>query len=135
MLVDVPFPLNLVPLRARKAILQQFEGRCPNISEVTNISDTHWLKCPGIGPAALTKIQNITFTKGETSDIPSISQFSDVEFAERLRYLLEEFTPIKNVLEARLALRGRQTPDGEVLSWQNRGEISPAITMDECWTC
>ena len=50
---EEPFPLNAVPPRVRKTILNEFNGRCPSMREVAEIPDSHWLATPNIGPTVL----------------------------------------------------------------------------------
>lgn len=56
-----PFPIDRLPPRARSAILEEFDGRCPSIGEVASVPDAEWLKLPGIGPAVLMTMHRIRY--------------------------------------------------------------------------
>jgi hypothetical protein len=99
MRLDEPFPFDRVSLRARKAILQKFEGRHPSIREVARISDASWLTDPGVGPATLEQIYRVTATGTELADLPCAPQLSDVELIERLYRLQQDLLRVQGALE------------------------------------
>ena len=84
MQLDDPFPIKDLPLRARHAILMEFDGRCPSISEVLRISEAEWLSHPGIGQVAVAALRQIL--KGLAGDHPTLTKLTDAELlAERNR--------------------------------------------------
>jgi hypothetical protein len=80
-----------------------FEGRCPSIAEVTTVSDSHWLKCPGVGPATLETIHKVIFSQAKFTDTPSVHQLTDAELLQRLGVLQDHLHLIRSALEARIA--------------------------------
>ncbi|MBM6582772.1 hypothetical protein ILT44_21430 [Microvirga sp. BT689] len=103
MQLDDPFPLDLVPLRARKAILQVFEGRCPSKGEIAKVSDCLWLKSPGIGPAALKWIHSVISAPAASNETPLAAHLADIELLQRLRVLHGELQFILGALEQRVS--------------------------------
>jgi hypothetical protein len=77
--------------------LREFQGRCPTIQEVSEISDRHWLATPDIGPSTLEKIHDIlrpqTYQRDSTSP-----QMTDDELLARLEFIQEELRRIQHVL-------------------------------------
>lgn len=67
MALDEPFPLNLFPAQVRTAILNEFDGRCPSLQEVAEISDARWLSTPAIGPVVLKKIRGLGLDDASTA--------------------------------------------------------------------
>ncbi|MBM1172467.1 hypothetical protein [Microvirga arabica] len=99
---DDPFPLDLVPLRARKAILQVFEGRCPNKDEIARVPDCLWLKNPGIGPAALRRIHSAISDPEIPNKTLSAAHLTDIELLKRLRFFQDELRYIHDTIEQRV---------------------------------
>jgi hypothetical protein len=84
MQLDDPFPIKELPLRARHAILMEFNGRCPSIGEVARVSEPKWLELPGIGQATLVAMRQVT--QRLAGDIPPLTKLTDAELlAERDR--------------------------------------------------
>jgi len=101
--LDDPFPLEMVSAQVRRAILDEFQGRCPSIREMTQIPDKHWLAAPGIGSRALQAIRGVADWR--SSEVPASSSTvpSDAELLVRLESLQ------KQLQELRVLLRGRPT--------------------------
>jgi hypothetical protein len=99
MRLDEPFPLERVSLRARKAILQAFEGRHPSIHEVATVPDDRWLTNPGVGPATLEQISRVTGVGIGPTDLPCAPQLSDVELMKRLDRIQQELLRLQNALK------------------------------------
>jgi hypothetical protein len=97
MSLDEPFPLDAVPSRVRQAILNEFNGRCPSVREVTEISDREWLTVPGIGLAGLERIRRVTDEQQWQS-----ARLSDAELLHRLEWLQQELRWLEARLKARL---------------------------------
>jgi hypothetical protein len=97
MSLDEPFPLDAVPSRVRNAILNEFNGRCPSVREVTELSDREWLTVPDIGPAALERIRRVT-----SEQLWQPARLSDAELLERLEWLQKELRWLEDRLKARL---------------------------------
>jgi hypothetical protein len=55
-----PFPIERCSLRLQKAILAEFNGRSPTYQDILSIPAEEWMRMPGIGPALLREMQNIT---------------------------------------------------------------------------
>src|SRR5687768_9091993 len=98
---DKPFPLDAIPLRVRRAIIREFQGRWPTVQEVAQVSDRHWLANPDIGPAALQRIQEILHARQGQRDTSS-PRLSDAELLVRLESVQEQFRRIHRTLEARM---------------------------------
>jgi hypothetical protein len=58
--LDDPFPIEIFSPKVRDAILAEFGGRCPTVRDVISIPDAEWLKVPGIGPATLAELRQVT---------------------------------------------------------------------------
>jgi hypothetical protein len=104
-----PFPIEQLPDRARKAVLAEFQGRCPTVLEVACIPDTDWLKAPDIGPAALSKLRALTPGMRRRVGIPSLAGLSDAELLARSKSLRKELIRIQEELKAyraELTIRG-----------------------------
>lgn len=99
MRLDEPFPLEGVPLRARKAILQAFGGRRPSILEVSEVSDARWLTIPGVGPSTLEQISRITGVGIGPTNLPCAPQLSDAELMKRLDRLQLELLRLQKALK------------------------------------
>ncbi|KLK90141.1 hypothetical protein AA309_27385 [Microvirga vignae] len=95
------FPLEAVPQRVGRAILRQFEGRCPNIREVEHISDEQWLAAPGVGPTVLEFIRHVTKGQQQRTDTPSSVGMTDAELLERLEFIQDELRSICRLLKAK----------------------------------
>ena len=106
MQLDELFPLALVPLRARKAILLEFGGRCPNLIEVATVSDRHWLECPGIGPATLKTIHSVISARAKLADTTSAPRSTDAELLRRLCLIQDDLRYIQNTLKKRILSSG-----------------------------
>jgi hypothetical protein len=98
---DELFPLNAVPSQVGRAIVREFEGRCPSIREVERISDRQWLAVPGIGPTVLECIRQVTEGQLRRTDRPSSSGLTDAELLERLRSIQAELGSISQLLRRR----------------------------------
>jgi hypothetical protein len=97
---DESFPLEAIPPRVRRAILQEFQGRWPTVQEVARISDRHWLATPDIGPSTLEKIHSILRPQQYQNDVSS-PEMDDAELLTRLEAVHEELRRIQRVLAAR----------------------------------
>ena len=71
MSLDDPFPLELVSSRVRSAVLREFQGRCPSIREMAQISDKQLLATPGIGATALGDIRSVVNERPSEEEHPS----------------------------------------------------------------
>lgn len=94
---DDPFPLNLFPAQVRAAILSEFDGRCPSLQEVAEISDARWLSTPAIGPVVLKKIRDL----GQGDAAPS-RLMTDAELLRRLTLLQKEVQLIQRTVRRML---------------------------------
>jgi len=103
MQLDEPFPLQLIPLRARKAVLQEFAERCPSINEVITIPDSDWLKKPGVGPAALRRIHSVIPASPGVDRISSVPNLSDAELLRCLCTLQNDLRHILDALKTRVS--------------------------------
>jgi hypothetical protein len=114
---DELFPLDAVPCRARTAILQEFDGRQPNLLEVEQIPDKQWLTAPGIGPTALACIRDATNSQ-QWRDVPVHSSIlailTDAELVKRVEFLQQELNSLYKVLKTKLDgnVDGRETHGG-----------------------
>jgi hypothetical protein len=97
MALDEPFPLNLFPTQVRTAILNEFDGRCPSLQEVADISDVRWLSTPAVGLVVLRKIRSLC-----QGDAPTVRPMTDAEMLKRLTSLQEEFKRIQRTVRAML---------------------------------
>ena len=104
---DEFFPLDAVPPRMRRAILQEFQGRWPTVQEVTQISDRQWLATPDIGPSTLETIHTILRPQPCLRDGAS-PEMTDAELLNRLEFIQEELKRIQGILEARIGASSRQ---------------------------
>jgi len=121
--LDKPFPLNAVPSRVRKAILEEFKGRCPSIREVAAIPDRYWLSTPTIGPALLEKIRRVSGPQLPQVARPSSARSGDAELLERLEWLREELRKTQEQLKACLS----QARSGRPISG-SRPECPPSTS-------
>jgi hypothetical protein len=101
------FPLDAVPPRVRRAILQEFQGRWPTVQEVTQISDRQWLATPDIGPSTLETIHTILRPQPCHRE-DSSPEMTDAELLNRLEFIQEELKRIRSILEARIGASSRQ---------------------------
>jgi hypothetical protein len=98
---DASFPLEAMPPRVRRALLREFQGRCPTVQEVARISDRHWLATPDIGPSTLEKIHSILSPQQYQNDSTS-PEMDDAELLTRLETIQEELRRIQRLLAARI---------------------------------
>jgi len=96
------FPLQTVPGRIRTAILHEFQGRCPTMQEVAQLSNKQWLAVPGIGPSALETLRSVTFDPQPTAEASPSASISDGELLDRLTSIQEELRCIRHVLRAKM---------------------------------
>jgi hypothetical protein len=99
--LDDLFPLELVSPRVKNTILREFQGRCPSIREMTQISDKQWLATPGIGSTCLENIRSVTNDQQPEAAIHSSIEIADAELLERLEFLQQELQGIRIALEYR----------------------------------
>ena len=101
--LDEPFPLEAVPSRVGYALLLEFNGRCPSLREVDQISDKHWLTIPGMGPASLEMVRSIIKARGQ--QVPSqaaLYNLSDAELLRRLEQLQKDLRWVEAQIRRRL---------------------------------
>ncbi|NBJ13035.1 hypothetical protein [Microvirga arsenatis] len=114
MLFDSPLPLEAVPQRARRAILEVFDGRWPTVREVARISDKQWLATPGVGATVLSALRQVAPSEHEADNRPCTSRLSDEKLLARLERLQDELRSIERLVRVRLSdppqggIRGRQ---------------------------
>jgi len=118
------FPLDAIPPRVRRAILQEFQGRRPTVQEVAQISDRHWLATPEIGPSTLEKIHEVLHPQTHQGD-GALSKMSDAELLDRLESLQEELRSIRHILETRIG-----KTSGKLLRVQGRMHPLPDEEAD-----
>jgi hypothetical protein len=99
--LDDPFPIELVSPRVKNTILREFQGRCPSIREMTQISDKQWLATPGIGSTCLENIRSVTNDQQPEAAIHSSIEIADAELLERLEFLQQELQEIRAALRYR----------------------------------
>jgi hypothetical protein len=102
MYLDDPFPIDAVSSRTRAAILREFQGRCPTIREMTQISDKQWLATPGIGTTCLESIRSVTADHPRRTAAHSSIEMADAELLERLEFLQRELDSIVRMLKGRM---------------------------------
>ena len=107
---DEFFPLDAIPPRVRRAILQEFQGRRPTVQEVAQISDRHWLATPDIGPYTLEKIHKVLRPQLQQGDGAS-PKMTDAELLDRLEFVQEELRRIRRIL-AHGSARPRESSSG-----------------------
>ena len=100
MRLDEPFPLEAVSSRLRNAILREFQGRCPSIREMAQISDRQWLSTPDVGQRSVEIIHDLTDAAQQQMIHPSDAQLTDAELLERLEWLQKEVRWLHDVLKA-----------------------------------
>src|SRR5215218_2923608 len=100
--LDDLFPLELVSPRVKNTILREFQGRCPSIREMTQISDKQWLATPGIGSTCLENIRSVTNDQQPEAAIHSSIEIADAELLERLEFLQRELDSIGRMLRGRM---------------------------------
>jgi hypothetical protein len=100
--LDEPFPLATVPSRVRYAILNEFNGRCPSLREVADISDRDWLTVPGVGPTVLEMIRSFTDERQWQTGSDSLTRLSDAQLMKRLKRLQKELRWLEGQLKALL---------------------------------
>src|SRR5215203_4210169 len=96
--LDDLFPLELVSPRVKNTILREFQGRCPSIREMTQISDKQWLATPGIGSTCLKNIRSVTADRQREAASHSSVEMADDELLERLEFLQQELQEIRAAL-------------------------------------
>jgi hypothetical protein len=107
--LDEPFPLEAVPSQVRHAVLREFNGRRPSLREIDQIPDKHWLATPGIGPAYLGTIRNITnAARGQEVSHASAHSLSDAELLRRLEGFQEDLHWLECQLKARMPKEPRR---------------------------
>jgi hypothetical protein len=110
--LDEPFPLDAVALRVRHALVHEFNGRCPSVREVDQITDKHWLATPGIGQASLEAIRSITDAgREQTVSYTASRSLSDAELLKRLERFQAELRRLEAELEARMSMGPRRKPN------------------------
>jgi hypothetical protein len=114
---DEFFPLDAIPPRVRRAILQEFQGRRPTVQEVAQVSDRHWLATPEVGPSTLEKIHEVLQPQPCQGD-GALPKMTDAELLDRLEYLQEELRSIRHILKTRIG-----KTSGKLL-W-NQGRMRP----------
>jgi hypothetical protein len=85
MQLDEPFPLEAIAPRARRVILNEFQGHWPTVHEIAQISDRHWLATPGVGPGTLEAMRRITHSPRQQDD-PNPPRLSDAGLLDRLGF-------------------------------------------------
>jgi len=109
MLVDQSLPSEAVPQRARRAILEVFDGRWPTVREVAQISDKQWLATPGIGTTVLQALRQVAPCEHKADNLPCASRLSDDKLLARLERLQDELRAIEDLVRTKL---GERPQDG-----------------------
>ena len=107
------FPIHRLPPRVRRAVVAEFQGRCPTVLEVARVPDTDWLKVPDIGPTMLAKLRSLTPGVRRDAGLPSLVGLSDEELLTRSKSLMKELDRLRDDLKAHrieLQIRGISLP-------------------------
>ena len=107
------FPIHRLPPRVRRAVVAEFQGRCPTVLEVARVPDTDWLKVPDIGPTMLAKLRSLTPGVRRNAGLPSLVGLSDEELLTQSKSLMKELDRIRDDLKAHrieLQIRGISLP-------------------------
>ena len=125
--LDEAFPLHSISGRIRTVILHEFQGRCPTVQEVAQLSDKQWLAVPGIGLSALGIIRSVTADLRSAAEASLSASTLDVELLDRLAFVQEELRYIRDLLRARM-----ETPSssGTRLPPQHRMRHDPDATHE-----
>lgn len=67
---DQSLPIEAVPIRARRALLDAFGARWPTVREVAQIPDKQWLATAGVGPTVLRSIRRFAPSAHERDHLP-----------------------------------------------------------------
>ncbi len=108
-----PFPIDRLSPRIRKAVLDEFNGRCPTVLEVARIPDTDWLKAPDIGPSTVATLRSLTPGMRRKAGIPTLANLSDAQLLAQSKSLQKELSRIHDDLKAHraeLQMRGLSLP-------------------------
>ena len=127
MSLDDAFPIGAVSSRTRAAILREFQGRCPSVREIAQISDKHWLATPGIGSTALGAIRSVTDGPPSSTEASPPSVMTDAELLERLEFIQEELRCIYRALKAR---RDQTLSSGSRFQRQTGTSSYPAVSCE-----
>jgi len=100
---DQLLPLEAVPIRARRAILDVFDGRWPTVREVARISDKQWLATPGVGPTVLRALRQVAPSEHGADNHPCASRLSDEKLLARLERLQNELQRLDHQVRSTLA--------------------------------
>lgn len=103
MLFDQSLPSEAIPQRAKRAILEVFDGRWPTVQEVAQISDKQWLATPGIGPTVLQALRQVAPSEHEADNLPCASRLSDDKLLARLERLQDELQRLDHLVRSTLA--------------------------------
>jgi len=91
---DHSFPLDRCSKRLRTVIINEFQGRCPTVNEVSSIPAKDWLAAPGMGPTLLSELDNLTQTQpSEPRD--TLTNLSDDELLNLLEALQREMDNLR----------------------------------------
>jgi hypothetical protein len=93
------FPIHRLPPKIRRAVVAEFQGRCPTVLEVARVPDTDWLKVPDIGPSVLAKLRSLTPGVRRNAGLPSLLGLSDEELLARSKSLMKELDRIRDDLK------------------------------------
>jgi hypothetical protein len=105
------FPIHRLPPRIRRAIVTEFQGRCPTVLEVASVPDTDWLTVPDIGPTMLAKLRSLTPGVRRNAGLPSLVGLPDEELLTRSKSLMKELDRVRDDLRAhRIELQIRGIP-------------------------
>jgi hypothetical protein len=87
---QMPFPIDRCSKRVATALLREFSGRVPTISEVLAYRDTDWLGTPGFGRKALDEIKEIKTSLDPAPPIVYRPKMSDAELVLHLNSLVQD---------------------------------------------
>jgi hypothetical protein len=91
---DMPFPIDRCSKRVATALLREFDGRIPTVTEVLAYRDNDWLGTPGFGRKALDEIKEIKTTLDPAPPIVYRPKISDAELLLHLNSLVQDMEAI-----------------------------------------
>jgi hypothetical protein len=108
--LDDPFPIDKCSARVRGAVLAEFNGRCPTMREVANISDAQWLTVPNIGPTTLEELRSLTLHPPNGEDHHNGVDMEDAELLSRLSRLQRDLNIVAGQIRSRIIPSARKRP-------------------------
>ena len=100
------FPIERCSRRLKKAILAEFNGRCPAFQEILSISQRKWLRVPGIGQTLLVELDSIIQGQNGGTEGYTFKDPNDAELVARLKRLQRDLNRLQHDIQA---LIGRAT--------------------------